>query len=93
MKTNSLKYSPIVLHIMKSIQRGSHMEIFENQAHSLVNTHSKSNTTVEQSRQANPATLNDDVLGTKTAPHKEKKDKCERNLVSSCYSLQWVELL
>ena len=45
-----------------------HVETFENQAYSintLVNAHSKSNTIVEQSRQANPATLHDDVLGTK----------------------------
>ena len=58
-----------------------HVETFENQAYSintLVNTHSKS------PQQANPATPSyDDVLGTKTAPHKEKskKDQCERNLV------------
>ena len=57
-----------------------HVETFVNQAYSintLVNTH----TTVEQ---ANPATPSyDNVLGTKTAPHKEKskKDQCERNLV------------
>ena len=57
-----------------------HVETFVNQAYSintLVNTH----TTVEQ---ANPATPSyDNVLGTKTASHKEKskKDQCERNLV------------
>ena len=57
-----------------------HVETFENQAYSintLVNIHSKSR------QQANPATPHDNVLGTKTAPHKEKskKDQCERNLV------------
>ena len=41
-----------------------HVEIFENQAYS---THSKS--------KANPAAPHDDVLGTKTAPSKEKSKK------------------
>ena len=59
---------------------------FDNQVYSMGtsdNMYSMLNRTVEQSRQANPATLHDNVLGTKTAPHKEKskKDQCERNLV------------
>ena len=53
-----------------------HMETFENQAYST-NTLENTYTTIEQE---NPY---DHVLGTKTAPHKEKskKDQCERNLV------------
>ena len=52
-------------------------------AHQTTCNYSMLNRTVEQSRQANPATPHDNVLGTKTAPHKEKskKDQCERNLV------------
>ena len=75
-----------------------HVETFENQAYSintLVNTHSKSNATVEQTHQANPATPHDNVLGTKTAPHKEKskKDQCERNLVWIMISVNILLLL
>ena len=59
---------------------------FDNQVYSMGtsdNTYSMLNRTVEQSRQANPATPHDNVLGTKTAPSEEKskKDQCERNLV------------
>ena len=59
---------------------------FDNQVYSMDtsdNTYSMLNRTVEQSHQADPATPPDNVLGTKTASHKEKlkKDQCERNLV------------
>ena len=69
-----------------------HVETFENQAYSintLENTHSKS------SKQANPATPHDNVLGTKTVPHKEKskKDQCERNLVWIVISVNILLLL
>ena len=51
---------------------------FDNQVYSMDtsdNTYSKLNRTVEQSRQANPATPHDNVLGTTTAPNKEKSKK------------------
>ena len=69
---------------------------FDNQVYSMGtsdNTYSKLNRTVEQSRQANPATPHDNVLGTKTAPHKEKskKDQSERNLV--CIVISVIILL
>ena len=59
---------------------------FDNQVYSMDtsdNTYSLLNRTVEQSSQENPATPRDNMLWTKTAPHKEKskKDQCERNLV------------
>ena len=65
-----------------------HVEILENQAYStntLVNAH----TTIEQE---NPY---DNVLGTKTTPHKEKskKDQCERNLVWIMISVNILLLL
>ena len=49
-----------------------HVEMFENQAYStntLVNTHA----TVEKENSY------DDVLGTKTAPHKENKEKSKKD--------------
>ena len=71
---------------------------FDNQVYSMGtsdNTYSKLNRTVEQSRQENPATPHDNVLGTKTAPHKEKskKDQHERNLVWIMISVNILLLL
>ena len=59
------------------------------------NMYSMLNRTVEQSHQTNPATPHDKVLGTKTAPSKEKskKDQCERNLVWIMISVNILLLL
>ena len=55
---------------------------FDNQVYSM-GTSDITYSTLEQCHQANPATPHDNMLGTKTAPHKEKskKDQCERNSV------------
>ena len=71
---------------------------FDNQVYSMGtsdNTYSKLNRTVQQSRQVNLVTLHDDVLGTKTVPHKEKskKDQCGRNLVWIVISVNILLLL
>ena len=65
-----------------------HVEMFENQAYST-NTLENTYTTIEQE---NPY---DHVLGTKTAPHKEKskKDQCEKNLVWIVISVNILLLL